>query len=75
METSRDDEPGRLYRVLMGHHARAVRAPHVPRLLRVGWRRWAATFRPGYDPADIDPPPQLQGFLDTVAAGRIGGGG
>jgi len=31
--------------------------------LRTGWRRYLRTFRPSYNPADIDPGPLVQTVL------------
>lgn len=58
----------RLHRILMAHHGRTSRLPHVPRLLRVGWRRYARTLGPRYDPADIEVPDAVAAILARFAA-------
>jgi uncharacterized protein len=55
-----------LHRILMEHHGRRVRTPHLPPLLRRGWRRYVATFAPGYDPADIEVPAAIGEYLATL---------
>jgi uncharacterized protein len=57
----------RLHRVLMAHHGRATRLPHVPRLLRVGWRQYLRTFTPDYDPGRIETPPAVPLILAAFA--------
>lgn len=60
----------RLQRVLLEHHGiRPRRSPYVPRSLRVGWRRYLRTFLPGYDPAQIETPPEVALLLSMVDAG------
>jgi uncharacterized protein len=58
----------RLHRILVHHHGGSARVPHIPPLLREGWQRYLATFAPGYDPADIQPPAALQDYLATFPA-------
>jgi uncharacterized protein len=59
---------GRLHRLLMAHHGVRVHAPHVPPLLRQGWRRYLRTLHPAYDPASISPPPSINALLERMEA-------
>lgn len=56
----------RLHRVLLAHHGVDRRVPYLPDMLRRGWRRYAATFGPGYDPARLEVPPTVAAPLEAV---------
>ena len=52
----------RLQRVLLAAHGQP-RRPHLPSWLRFGWRNYLRTFRPGYNPANIEPGPLVETVL------------
>lgn len=59
----------RLHRVLAEHHGLdRGPVPYLPQLLRSGWRRYLATFLPGYDPAKIEVPSAVGRLLNQAVA-------